>query len=275
MCDKFNLRVIILRPNLETVMIGSGSLAIWLLFDNKHYEPLVANYDPAASDARKRHTQSVQACYRLKLNDSSVRNWKLAGGGADSVVSGNSFESLRPPSSIHTLRPPSSFHTLRSAPSAKGVGPKRGASTVANAPVGLPAAKRQRANLLQPSDYAMGPMGKPRLEKSNSFEKLSEQGKLTLASLHNAAAAYQFSCSRGKSERAARLAEAARQYKWMCAPVAVPGTNNCWKCNKCNRKHKGRFNQGFGPHTADCGVFNGTITHREKQAVMLKLGPRI
>ena len=105
--EKHDLRVIIVRPGDETVMVGTGRSIIWVLFRNSHYEPLAADSSATSSVARRQHVNDIAPYFRLALNSKgNVRAWKLSGGGARSVGSAHTL-------CAHSER---SAHTLRSLP---------------------------------------------------------------------------------------------------------------------------------------------------------------
>ena len=111
--DKWKLKLIILRPDKPTVIIGDGRSHAWLLLRNDHYEPLFVASCSVQSEKRKLHVAGVADHFWLKLK-SGRKTFKLtrAGGRSSSSVSG-------------TIRTSSSraSGTLKTAPSLK---PSRG-----------------------------------------------------------------------------------------------------------------------------------------------------
>jgi hypothetical protein len=63
--DKWNLRIVVVRPNASTVIVGTGKAVIWMIFRNNHYEPLDPDVSPEHSAARKQHIAEVADCFRL------------------------------------------------------------------------------------------------------------------------------------------------------------------------------------------------------------------
>jgi len=104
LCQRYQLRAVVLRPGSDTVLIGSGSTYVWLHYTGNHYEPLTQNADPQCAIARRVHVKDVKPGFRLALGGSASpapRTWKLSGGGK----SGHDHSDAASASSYHSLRP--------------------------------------------------------------------------------------------------------------------------------------------------------------------------
>ena len=52
------------RPGQPTVQIGKGKAALWLLLQNRHYEPLSTSADKAALACRRAHAKPIERGYK-------------------------------------------------------------------------------------------------------------------------------------------------------------------------------------------------------------------
>ena len=55
-----DLTFYIVRPGQPTVHIGRGKASLWLLLQNRHYEPLSTSADKAAVACRRAHAESIE-----------------------------------------------------------------------------------------------------------------------------------------------------------------------------------------------------------------------
>ena len=98
--DKWNLCIIVVRPDASTVVVGTGKYNIWLLLRNQHYEPLAPDTCTVHSAARKKHISEVIDAFRLgAFMVGPQRTWKLAGGGKSRGSSGSASFAIQSGSS--------------------------------------------------------------------------------------------------------------------------------------------------------------------------------
>ena len=87
--SKWNLRVAIIRPGLETVSIGNGRRLCWLLLHAGHYQALLPSGKSSTdSTARSSHEKLVPKSFRLTPSSiAQARGWSIKGGGFDDACS--------------------------------------------------------------------------------------------------------------------------------------------------------------------------------------------
>ena len=103
------------------------------------------------------------------------------------------------------------------------------------------------------------------------LEALTPQADAALRNLNDAAAAYNAQTAPAR-ERAARLAAAARTYRWLCVPSE---SATGWKCKRpgCTRSVNGGLTKLVSPNGAACHTYRGPeLPRRERQATLIQLG---
>lgn len=115
--NKFKVTFLLVRPGLNTIQIGQGGEGtIWLHLAKRHFDPLIANNDPATAVARRQHAKDIDKAYRW----TSIAAMKKCGFFAVRGGGPNNGNSVGPPSSRSSAKsiPP----TMRAPSSASSAG---------------------------------------------------------------------------------------------------------------------------------------------------------
>lgn len=90
-CDLFKIQMLIVRPGMPSVRVGSSGPTIWLLFTNNHYDALDAEKHPGLSGARRHHVNGIVDGFNFKLSQplfAVQRMWNMKSGAKSSSYCG-------------------------------------------------------------------------------------------------------------------------------------------------------------------------------------------
>ena len=304
---KWGLRIVVVRPGLESVLIGNGGVCIWVLYKNSHYEPLFANNDPNAAAARKDHVNHISDAWRLRLTSGSERTWTLKGGGAESVsrrsvrsAASPSVCSLRTNASVRSAASPSvrSLRTNASMCSAASPSVRSLRTNADNQTDNRSAVQSMRSSFQSLRTAVIAPPAAASSNAAGALPKFfGDDAYVRSADGHHLRQNKRKGSVRGQGaerltpeaqhaltelhdaaaayrvrhipprERAVLLAAATRKYQWLCSPTTTK--NGDYKCRRCKRVSD-RLPRLY---STSCRSYAGPpVPARERQAALLKEG---
>jgi hypothetical protein len=114
---RWDLTIVLVRPNAQTIVFGKGRNTIWTLLKDGHYEAIRCDDNPVFKAARKEHCKKVTGLFRININ-ALPKDGKLVKlkGGAKSCSSASSIASTLKSGSVAKLKGACSIaSTLKSA----------------------------------------------------------------------------------------------------------------------------------------------------------------